>query len=134
MIKLRANERIILTKRKHWFVLLRSVVGPLFLLTLPFVLYGFVAGTELSIGPTATIMVELSPALFTFIGAAWTLLIVMRLASIWTDSEQQKLAERSKEKQEKLLAQELTTALEPIETFYEAEEYHQRYLDKLKGT
>jgi len=86
MIKLRENERIILTKRKHWFVLFRNIVGPLFLLVLPFVLYGFVAGMEIPIGgPDNLVTVDISAALFTFIGAAWTLIIVMRLAGIWTD-------------------------------------------------
>jgi peptide-methionine (S)-S-oxide reductase len=44
--------------------------------------------------------------------------------------EQQAIAERVKEEAQKQIRGTIVTAIEPAQTFYRAEEYHQRYLEK----
>ncbi len=44
--------------------------------------------------------------------------------------EQNAIAERIKEEAQKQIRGTIVTAIEPAQTFYRAEEYHQRYLEK----
>ena len=44
--------------------------------------------------------------------------------------EQKAIAERVKEEAQKQIRGTIVTAIEPAQTFYRAEEYHQRYLEK----
>ena len=44
--------------------------------------------------------------------------------------EQKQIAERVKEEAQKQTRGTIVTAIEPAQTFYRAEEYHQRYLEK----
>ena len=46
------------------------------------------------------------------------------------DQEQQEAATRSKTREQAHLTAPIVTQIEPAETFYEAEDYHQQYLEK----
>jgi peptide-methionine (S)-S-oxide reductase len=46
------------------------------------------------------------------------------------DSEQKEAALRSKAREQANLSAPIVTQIEPVETFYEAEDYHQQYLEK----
>ena len=46
------------------------------------------------------------------------------------DQEQQEAAARSKAREQAHLSAPIVTQIEPAETFYEAEDYHQQYLEK----
>jgi len=53
-----------------------------------------------------------------------------RSAIFFHDDEQQETATRSKEQQEGRYKRPVVTQIEPAQTFYEAEDYHQQYLEK----
>jgi peptide-methionine (S)-S-oxide reductase len=53
-----------------------------------------------------------------------------RSAIFFRDEEQQETATRSKEQQEGRYKRPVVTQIEPAQTFYEAEDYHQQYLEK----
>lgn len=82
-IQLEADEVILKTVRKHWFVITMELLGTLFLLFIPLLLWllltqfpqilGIVTGTGL--GYTA---------LFTFGTLLWTLFVLLLSFSIWT--------------------------------------------------
>jgi peptide-methionine (S)-S-oxide reductase len=46
------------------------------------------------------------------------------------DEEQRAAAERSKEREQMEYRKPIATLIEPAPTFYEAEDYHQQYLEK----
>ena len=46
------------------------------------------------------------------------------------DEEQREAAERSKESEQPRYRKPIVTQIEPAPTFYEAEDYHQQYLEK----
>jgi peptide-methionine (S)-S-oxide reductase len=46
------------------------------------------------------------------------------------DGEQQEAALQSKAREQSRLSAPIVTQIEPAETFYEAEDYHQQYLEK----
>lgn len=49
------------------------------------------------------------------------------------NKEQKKAAEKSREEMQKNLSREIVTEIRKAGTFYEAEEYHQKYLQKGEG-
>jgi len=53
-----------------------------------------------------------------------------RSAIFYHDAEQKSAAEASKEKLQASCRRPIVTEITPAETFYRAEEYHQRYLEK----
>jgi len=54
-----------------------------------------------------------------------------RAVSFYLDDNQKKLAEKSKKEIEKMSApRKIYTSIEKAKTFYKAEEYHQKYLEK----
>jgi peptide-methionine (S)-S-oxide reductase len=53
-----------------------------------------------------------------------------RSAIFFTDEEQQEAAVRSKAEEQANWSAPIVTQVEPAETFYEAEDYHQQYLEK----
>jgi peptide-methionine (S)-S-oxide reductase len=53
-----------------------------------------------------------------------------RSAIFFHDEEQQEAATRSKEQQQGRYKRPVVTQIEPAQTFYEAEDYHQQYLEK----
>lgn len=56
--------------------------------------------------------------------------IQYRSVIFFHDSEQEKLAIRSRDKEQKKLKKKIVTTIEKAKTFYKAEEYHQKYLLK----
>lgn len=56
-----------------------------------------------------------------------------RSAIFYANDKQKELAEQSKVAQEQKLGQPVTTAIEPLDKFYRAEEYHQQYYEKLRA-
>ena len=53
-----------------------------------------------------------------------------RSVIFYSNEHQKKIAEKSKEKEEKRLGRKIATQIVKTETFYPAEEYHQKYLEK----
>ena len=53
-----------------------------------------------------------------------------RSAVFFHDAEQQEAATRSKAQEQTRHKQPVVTQIEPAQTFYEAEDYHQQYLEK----
>jgi len=49
-------------------------------------------------------------------------------AIFYHDEEQQRLAEESKQQQQKLKQRPIQTQIQPMQQFYNAEDYHQKYL------
>ena len=56
-----------------------------------------------------------------------------RSAIFYYSEEQKNKAIKSKEKQQKKLKQKIATEIASIKDFYKAEEYHQRYMEKMKN-
>lgn len=85
MIKLKPGEQVKIKVRKHVFILFEhvAVLGIIFIA--PFLLFIFITSDTISAGVSETIFTAITPALFIFIGAAWSLFIWMKLAAIWTD-------------------------------------------------
>ena len=54
-----------------------------------------------------------------------------RSAIFFHDPEQQEAAVRSKAHEQASYSKPIVTQIEPASTFYEAEDYHQRYLEKM---
>ncbi len=54
-------------------------------------------------------------------------------AIFYQSEEQKKIAEKSKKEMEKELGRKIVTEIKKAGTFYQAEEYHQKYLQKGKG-
>ena len=53
-----------------------------------------------------------------------------RSVIFYYDESQRKIAEKSKENQQKKINKEIVTEITPASEFYPAEEYHQKYLEK----
>jgi peptide-methionine (S)-S-oxide reductase len=53
-----------------------------------------------------------------------------RSAIFFHDEEQREAAQRSKAQEQDSLSAPIVTQIEPAQTFYEAEDYHQQYLEK----
>jgi peptide-methionine (S)-S-oxide reductase len=53
-----------------------------------------------------------------------------RSAIFFHDEEQREAALRSKEREQDRFSAPIVTQIEPAQTFYEAEDYHQQYLEK----
>ncbi len=53
-----------------------------------------------------------------------------RTVVFFHDEEQRAAAERSKENEQSAYDKPIVTQIEPAQTFYEAEDYHQQYLEK----
>ena len=49
---------------------------------------------------------------------------------LYTSDAQRKAAEASKKEQEKKLGKKVATEIKPLEKFWKAEEYHQKYLER----
>lgn len=84
MIELAADEQLQLVKRKHWFIIFAEVFAYGVVFLVPFVAYAFLVGSEITLGDK-TIMLEFETSLVIFIASAWTLLVWMRIAGVWTD-------------------------------------------------
>lgn len=81
---LEPNEKLILERRKHWFIAAAELAGPVLFAAAPFILYAAFEGSEFQIGGYM-LVVYLSPALFAFLGSAWLLIFWMRAVGVWTD-------------------------------------------------
>jgi len=55
-----------------------------------------------------------------------------RSAIFYYDKQQKKLAEESRDKEQRKYDKKIVTEINPIDEFYLAEEYHQRYFEKNK--
>ena len=53
-----------------------------------------------------------------------------RSVVLFHDDEQRQAAERSKDSEQARYRKPIVTQIEPAPTFYEAEDYHQQYLEK----
>ena len=53
-----------------------------------------------------------------------------RSAIFYSDDEQRRIAEAAKERAQESYKRPIATEITPAETFYRAEEYHQRYFEK----
>ena len=84
MITLAPNEKMIRVIRRHWFILFARTIGLVALLVGPFILYSVMEGQEIIFGPTP-ITVSLSPAVATFFGGTWILILWLRFFNEWTD-------------------------------------------------
>lgn len=82
MIKLEKDEKILLTIRKHWFILLTEAFFLIFLVLLPlllYILFQFIGiKAFIHIGGNIT-------ALFIFISSIWLLFVWIAFFTIWTD-------------------------------------------------
>ncbi|PIS01057.1 MAG: peptide-methionine (S)-S-oxide reductase [Chlamydiae bacterium CG10_big_fil_rev_8_21_14_0_10_35_9] len=56
-----------------------------------------------------------------------------RSAIFYHNKQQQKTAELSKDEIQSKLSKKVVTSIEPAQTFYPAEEYHQKYIQKKNG-
>jgi uncharacterized membrane protein YdbT with pleckstrin-like domain len=74
------GEKILLKLRKHWFILLRSGIGILLVGFLPPIILIYLSAVgafpATSLAP---------PAVWTFVGSLWFLIIWMALATVWTN-------------------------------------------------
>ena len=84
MFNLHKNETVLLSRRKHWFILFGELSGISLLAMTPFVLYPFLTGYEFFIG-SYSITIYLTGVWATFLGSAWLLIFWMRGMGIWTD-------------------------------------------------
>lgn len=57
-----------------------------------------------------------------------------RSVIFYHNSEQKRIAEQSKEERQKNLTQKISTSIEAIKVFYPAEERHQKYIQKKRGS
>lgn len=78
------NEKVILTRRKHWFVLFSDLLGPSLLAIIPFVIYPYIEGREFLVG-TYSIVISLPLTWITYLGSIWLLIFWMRIVGIWID-------------------------------------------------
>ena len=86
MIRLQQNEKIVMVRRKHWFVFLRETLPLMMLLVLPAVLWAVIG----IVVPLSGIFVlqlsaHLPKQITVFLGAFWFLLIWMRFFVSWTN-------------------------------------------------
>ena len=56
-----------------------------------------------------------------------------RTAIFYHDKKQKEAAEKSKKKQQKNYQDKIATEIVSVNDFYKAEEYHQRYMEKMKN-
>lgn len=84
MFNISKDEKVLLSRRKHWFILLGELSGVVLVAMAPFVFYPFVADYEFLIG-TYQVTIYLTALWATFLGSAWLLIFWMRSMGIWTD-------------------------------------------------
>lgn len=82
--KLGADEQIIKVIKKHWFILLRKVIGLFFAFIIPFVAYFAI----LKINDLYNIInfdLVINKSLAVFFGASWILILTLMFFYHWTD-------------------------------------------------
>jgi membrane protein YdbS with pleckstrin-like domain len=84
MIDIASDERIILTLRRHWFVLLMESLGSIFLFILPFVLLAIFTSATVQRTMGILQLPAISTKTISFLSAFWLLFIWFRLYSTWT--------------------------------------------------
>jgi Bacterial PH domain len=84
MIDIAPDERVIITLRRHWFVLLMESVGTIFLFLLPFILITMFRSATVEHALGAVHLPAINPTTILFLGAFWLLVMWFRLFSIWT--------------------------------------------------
>jgi len=85
-IQFEEGETLILTVRKHWFVLFGQCVGLVILLITPFILFAVIASNSEYINQFASKLggIDLGNVL-TFLSALWGLMIWIGLFMVWTN-------------------------------------------------
>ena len=83
LIKLDADETILSTVRKHWFILFRQVAGIVTVGLLPFILLIIFASSETV--EKIFSEVHFAGSTISFILGAWLSIILITLFGIWTD-------------------------------------------------
>jgi len=83
-LPLEEHEVVLLTFRKHWIILLLELLPLAILFVLPFALYYLFQVTGIPFGPTETVRLEIPSTHLFFAGAAWSLIIWMRVATTVT--------------------------------------------------
>lgn len=85
MIKLEKNEHIESVIRKHWFILLRDVVGLVVIFILPFIVYPYIAENGIRLTESNTFSFDIDLTILLFAAASWSLLFWAKLAGVWTN-------------------------------------------------
>ncbi len=82
-IQLDTNEKVLVTVRKHWFIIVAELIGVVLAAVAPFLLYGLFQATTTTLGMDGTgIGINANVLLFAF--SAWLLLSVLSGFTIWT--------------------------------------------------
>ncbi|MCH7529909.1 PH domain-containing protein [Patescibacteria group bacterium] len=85
MLKLEKNEHVESVIRKHWFILLRDVIGLVIIFILPIIAYIYIAENSIELTATNTFSFDIDPTILLFAVASWSLLFWTKLAGVWTD-------------------------------------------------
>ena len=87
-IKLEDDEKILLTVRKHWWIIVTRVATVLFLAVLPLLLFSLVrmaTAESATLTQTTDELLAQYSSIFTFFYLAWLLFCWMLQANYWTD-------------------------------------------------
>lgn len=84
-VKLVEGEEILLTVRKHWFILVAQTFSLMLLGIVPVALLFFAFSGESAVGIDIFIALEDFDNVLSFFSAAWFLIIWMMIFGVWTD-------------------------------------------------
>ncbi len=86
MLHLKEGEQIDIKARKHWFILVGESLGLFIMAVFPFVIWEMLSGGQFdALFQDGFSFTNVSPALLTFLGSTWVLIIWAKLFAAWTD-------------------------------------------------